>query len=214
MHGSPGIGLFCPRRVKSLLGKSYYQRYKAEGRCVSCGAPPPLATTQCEKCRVRRNASRAKDQRAAVVEGRCRNCGRKNPTGGVLCPECKERAYRANRRRRRTYLSKNLCGRCGKRECLFGITMCAYCSDKDTEKSLKRYHADPDAHISKVRERYRKRRTEGVCVECGREATEGTAYCAGCLANRRSGRSTRATWDMNRRTIHYAHYPETDPKKR
>ena len=88
-------------------------------------------------------------------------------------------AYYAMTHSQRTYYrhkAAGLCVRCGKSLPWRGTTLCGPCWRKQADSQAR---ADPDGEKRRERRRalYRKRRDQGLCVECGQPAIKGQARC-------------------------------------
>lgn len=92
-------------------------------------------------------------------------------------------------------LRKNhFCARCRTKDAytIAGHYYCAECTEKNKE-SLKKYRQDPekyDGMKAKIKERYDRLKSAGLCVTCG-QPTDGMTYCPKCrkmmsAASRRS----------------------------
>lgn len=81
-------------------------------------------------------------------------------------------------------LRKNhLCARCMRKDAytIAGHYYCAECTEKNKEY-LKKYRQDPEKYSAikaKVKERYYRLKSAGLCVSCG-QPTDGGTYCDKC----------------------------------
>ncbi len=71
--------------------KQKRERYKAEGKCISCGRPTDGLHTRCDMCLTRQQISNKNKRERCKAEKKCIACGK--PTDGVhtRCPDCMER---------------------------------------------------------------------------------------------------------------------------
>lgn len=74
----------------------------------------------------------------------------------------------ASKQQRNFWKSQGLCANCGNEKSREGRTLCGVCADK-----FKTYHAH----------QYAKRKSEGSCLSCGKQA-DGEALCSACRTKR------------------------------
>lgn len=81
------------------------------------------------------------------------------------------------------YKSRGLCPICRKAYAAAGHVSCPECIEKATLRAMKR---DKAAVTAKQKQRYQRRKAEGMCVQCGgRPAIEGKVLCEKCLLKRK-----------------------------
>jgi len=134
------------------ISMSRYLKYKAAGKCPRCGArKPEPGKLYCEYCRVAA-ARIAKAWREKNAEY--------------------EKAER--KARRDTYLKHGICPGCGKREVFHRYKLCEVCLHLHRERAIKAYHRkskEPgfyEAKRARAKAIRDKRRTSGLCIDCGK----------------------------------------------
>ena len=88
--------------------------------------------------------------------------------------------------RREWFVKHNCCSECGKQDAytIGGKRRCFDCTEK--EKHKKMTDEQRELHNKKEKERYYKRKENGICTECGRKAEKGFAKCLRCLIKDRN----------------------------
>ena len=74
-------------------------------------------------------------------EGLCGECGGTCAPGKLTCGPCRSKAVTANASVRARRLAEGLCSRCGKGPPKEGRKACQTCIDKESARTLRKYHA-------------------------------------------------------------------------
>ena len=103
------------------------------------------------------------------------------------------------------YKSHGICVRCGQMDARQGRLTCANCADTKSDRDRIYYQIKRDEINDRVktgnRERYARRKAQGICVTCGkRTAAEGHTNCGICAAKARDKQYARAHRDGMRRS--------------
>ena len=156
--------------------------YLAQGRCPQCGGKSPLMPgyKMCEQCRKRNLESKKKLCELRKSNGLCTTCGKPiDESGYATCSICRKKR-RDNLKRKATkkkWYSKmredGRCVTCGN-WAEPGRSRCKKCLKMNNENT---YKSDPGR--SKLTEKRRMWRANGLCVDCGRP-TGGFCRCKKC----------------------------------
>lgn len=93
--------------------------------------------------------------------------------------------------RKQWYIEHGICIECGQRDAEPNIQICFECWEKQHDRYVKKYHADPEKAKRDVTERRKLRRERryaaGLCTECGkRPHMKDIKYCWACREKRRA----------------------------
>lgn len=119
-----------------------------------------------------------------------------------MTPE-ERRAKECAQRRERYYWYKEhgICVSCGQEDAAPGKVKCEECAAKVADRSMAAYYRKreerKEAMRRRQRERYVKRRAEGLCADCGKKASAGKRLCLDCFLRRR--RYDKRYFDAHRR---------------
>lgn len=178
--------------------------YLSRGLCPKCNGRRRLAPGRrsCEVCAKENREIKRRTHERRIAEGLCTQCGKPlDDRAHKTCEACRQRNYakrsdldrEANKARYEAYLEKGICPGCGQRWAEPGHTYCAGCLAKNRRSQKK----NPE-NAEKKRQMVRRRRENGLCVDCGRPAIPGRQCCARCRDSRRD--SVRK-YRIHRRTV-------------
>lgn len=136
-----------------------------------------IITKKDPEVRIRRNkynAEKARERREYdKANGLCIVCHKPLDREGSYCRACADEINLT----RKAYLDAGICPRCKKRRIYAGEKSCLLCREMRHQKYLK----NRDSEVKRFRERYRKRKEQGLCTKCGKNpALEGQTLCAEC----------------------------------
>lgn len=156
-----------PNQDHRIPHENTQERWRREGRCVTCGANRRvLRSLRCKSCR-QAPKDRSKSIRRKLREaGLCARCRKPSIKGRVHCVDCadenRQRMYRIREEKRKA----GLCVKCGEKRPATGL-FCQECL----------------LHFSKNAGQRRKRRAElKLCTTCGKELpARGRKQCLFCI---------------------------------
>ena len=120
------------------------------------------------------------------IEGRCVACGKPLDEDKTMCKSCRDKYNKSRKELYRFYQENGICPRCRKEPLYNGKKWCEECYSKKYAYEAKRgIKYDTSKYNEKRKELSRKRKTEGLCVICGRKAQEGRTRCPSCLTKDR-----------------------------
>ena len=189
--------LYCAthRRRRNEYQAERRQEHNANGLCVRCGylSPARPGHTLCSRHIVMDREEARREYAGKLVRARrrralrrraglCPLCGAQPKPGGTMCDRhaAKSRAdsrrHRALQRRRRYYHKRRL-WLAAKRS----LGLCLYCDRAVDDNVQSRSTTFCDAHAAKNTARatatFHRRRTSGLCVDCGTITTHGQMRC-------------------------------------
>lgn len=164
----PGLKYCAECQAKILKVQSDTRaRYRAEGRCVTCGAPAEDGKSLCRKHLDMRNVTTKKRYRELLEQGMCVKCGHRYAEPfETMCKWCKAKNtrwkdadFRATYNERRKAIrdewrEAGLCTSCGKAPAAEGRTRCERCLAIQRDSMRKRRILDRmDAEAEMARRR-------------------------------------------------------------
>lgn len=111
----------------------------------------------------------------------------------------KEKARQYARETRQFRIEHGICTNCGHEKAFYGKRLCPICLEKEAERTRGRKKTDEQK--ARDRERYRKKKSEGICVYCKRPAAAGSMYC---VEHRIKTREASLRWAKKNRYKGYA----------
>lgn len=87
------------------------------------------------------------------------------------------------------YKSRGICPQCGRADAAKGRVCCLDCLDKGAVRNMmyvsRNRERVAEENKTQCRERYKRLRDAGICVDCGERKTNGLVRCEYCAAKAR-----------------------------